>query len=124
MAITVTPTLTPSGMERASAACLARGMAVRDSKRRRREDAEGPADRVKVRNAEIVRASGPVSLPGVIGAAVVQAARRSAHLTRQRLAWQLNVSVAAVRSWESGTIPLFAIPYGQIQQLAQALDRA
>jgi hypothetical protein len=34
------------------------------------------------------------------------------------------VRVATVRSWESGTIPLFAVPYGQLQQLAQALDRA
>jgi len=29
-----------------------------------------------------------------------------------------------VRSWESGTIPLYAVPYGQLQQLAQASDRA
>ena len=60
----------------------------------------------------------------MIGAAVVQAARRSAHLTRLRLARQLNVSVTTVRSWESGTIPLYAVPYGQLQQLAQASDRA
>jgi transcriptional regulator with XRE-family HTH domain len=60
----------------------------------------------------------------VIGAAVVQAALRSANLTRRRLARQLNVSVSTVRSWENGTIPLFAMPYGQLQQLAHALDRA
>jgi transcriptional regulator with XRE-family HTH domain len=60
----------------------------------------------------------------VIGAAVVQAARRSAHLTQLRLARQLNVSVATVRSWEAGIIPLFALPYGQLEQLAQYLDRA
>jgi hypothetical protein len=29
-----------------------------------------------------------------------------------------------VRSWESGTFPLFAVPYGQLQQLAWALNRA
>jgi transcriptional regulator with XRE-family HTH domain len=60
----------------------------------------------------------------VIGAAVVRAARRSAHLTRPRLARQLKVSLATVRSWENGTIPLFSVPYGQLQQLAQVLDRA
>jgi len=101
-----------------------RGMAARDSRRRWRGSALLSADRTKVRNTEILRVSGPASPPGVIGAAVVQAARRSAHLTRLRLARQLNVSVATVRSWESGTIPLFAVPYGQLQQLAQALNRA
>jgi hypothetical protein len=40
------------------------------------------------------------------------------------LARQLNVSVATVRSYESGTIPLFAVPYRQLERLAQALDRA
>ena len=34
------------------------------------------------------------------------------------------MSVDTVRSWENGTIPLFAVPYGQLQQLVQALDRA
>jgi transcriptional regulator with XRE-family HTH domain len=126
MAITVTADLDGFGHGAGvSRMTPRRGIAKRDARRRRREGAEGPADRVKVPNVEILRASGPVSpLPGVIGAAVVQAARRSAHLTRLRLARQLNVGVATVRSWESGTIPLFAVPYGQLQQLAQALDRA
>lgn len=75
-------------------------------------------------DTQVTRISGPVPPHGVIGAAVVQAARRSAHLTRPRLARQLNVSVATVRSWENGTIPLFSVPYGQLQQLAQILDRA
>lgn len=101
-----------------------RGRAVRDSRRRWRGVAELPADRARARNAEILRVSGSASPPGAIGAAVVQAARRSAHLTRLHLARQLNVSVATVRSWESGTIPLFAVPYAQLQQLAQVLDRA
>ena len=60
----------------------------------------------------------------MIGAAVIQAARRSAHLTRPSLARLLNVSAATVRSWENGTIPLFSVPYGQLQQLADALKRA
>jgi DNA-binding transcriptional regulator YiaG len=97
---------------------------VRDLRRRRRGVAELPADRAKVRSAEILRVSASVSPAGAIGAAVVQATRRSAHLTRLRLARQLNVSVATVRSWENGTIPLFAVPYGQLERLAQALDRA
>ena len=29
-----------------------------------------------------------------------------------------------LRSWENGTIPLFSTPYGQLQQLAETLDRA
>jgi transcriptional regulator with XRE-family HTH domain len=96
---------------------------VRDPRRRWRGVAELPADRDKVGIAEILGVSGSASPPGVIGAAVVQAARRSAHLTRLRLARQLNVSVTTVRSWESGTIPLFAVPHGQLERLAHALDR-
>src|SRR5579871_1006329 len=122
MAITVTADFDGFGHRAGVSRMPRHGIAV---KRTRREGAEGPANRVKVPNAEILRASGPASpLPGVIGAAVVQAARRSAHLTRQRLARQLNVSVTTVRSWESGTIPLFAVHYGQLKQLAQTLDRA
>ena len=66
----------------------------------------------------------PVSPPGVIGAAIVRAARRSARLSRIGLARRLNVSTATVRGWESGIVPLFCVPYGQLQQLAQALDGA
>jgi hypothetical protein len=29
-----------------------------------------------------------------------------------------------VRAWENGTIPLFSVPYGQLQQLAEVLDHA
>jgi transcriptional regulator with XRE-family HTH domain len=60
----------------------------------------------------------------VIGAAVVQAARFSAHLTRRRLARLLNVRVTTVRSWENGTIPLFCMPYGELQQLSETFSRA
>ncbi len=60
----------------------------------------------------------------MIGAAVVQAARSSAHLTRRRLARLLNVRVATVRSWENGTIPLFCMPYGELQQLSETFSRA
>ncbi len=67
---------------------------------------------------------GPASAPGVIGGAVIRAARRSAHLTRLSLARALAVSPATVRAWENGTIPLFGVPYGQLRQLADALRAA
>src|SRR5262249_48332161 len=75
-------------------------------------------------SAEVKRISGPVSPPGVVGGSVIQAARRSAHLTRPSLARLLNVSTATVHAWENGIIPLFSLPYGQLQQLATALNRA
>jgi hypothetical protein len=34
------------------------------------------------------------------------------------------VSTTTVRAWETGTIPLFSVPYGQLQQLAAALNEA
>jgi hypothetical protein len=36
----------------------------------------------------------------------------------------LNLSTATVRAWENGTIPLFCVPYGQLQRLAAALNQA
>lgn len=101
-----------------------RGKGVRDSRRWWRRIAALPADQAKGPNAEILRVPGPVSQPGVIGAAVVRAARRSAHLTRPRLARLLKVRVATVRSWENGTIPLFSLPYGELQQLSETFSRA
>ena len=77
----------------------------------------------KRRDAKPGLPSAPASPHGVIGAAVVQATRRSAHLTRLRLARQLKVSAATVRSWENGTVPLFSVPYGQLQRLAEVLGR-
>ena len=125
MAITVTADLDGFGYRAGVSRMMPRrGRAVRDSRCRWRGAAERAADQAKMLDPEIPRLSGSVSPPGAIGAAVIQAARRSAHLTRLRLARQLNVSVATVRSWESGIIPLFAVPYGQLEQLAQALDRA
>jgi DNA-binding transcriptional regulator YiaG len=67
---------------------------------------------------------GPVSPPGAIGGTLIRAARRSAHLTQLRLARTLKVSTATVRAWENGTIPLFSIPYGQLQGLAAVLNQA
>jgi len=125
MAITVTASLdTPGHGTRVSRMMSHRGKAVRDSRRWWRKIAAFPADQAKELNAEILRIPGPVSPPGVIGAAVIRAARSSAHLTRPRLAQQLNVNVATVRSWENGTIPLFCVPYDQLRKLAHVLDRA
>jgi len=36
----------------------------------------------------------------------------------------LSVTPATVRMWETGTCPLFAVPYGQLCQLADAFRRA
>ncbi len=65
----------------------------------------------------------PVTPPGVIGGAVIHALRSSAGLTRRTLARTLTVTPATVRCWENGTIPLFAVPYDQIKQLAAALSQ-
>jgi len=64
------------------------------------------------------------SPPGVIGAAVIKAARRSARLSQRRLARMLSVSPATVRMWETGTCPLFAVSYDQLCHLADTLRRA
>jgi len=66
----------------------------------------------------------PASPPGVIGGAVIRAARRSARLSQRHLARMLSVSPATVRMWETGTCPLFAVPYGQLCHLADTLRRA
>jgi transcriptional regulator with XRE-family HTH domain len=64
-----------------------------------------------------------VSPPGVIGGVVIQASRLSANLTRRQLARTLAVTPSTVRNWENGTVSLFAVPYTQICQLADALDQ-
>jgi transcriptional regulator with XRE-family HTH domain len=66
----------------------------------------------------------PTSPPGVIGGAIIRAARRSAHMTLRRLAKSLGVKRATVRGWENGTSPLFCLPHGQLRQLAAALRDA
>jgi transcriptional regulator with XRE-family HTH domain len=81
----------------------------------------GPASRIDKREDS---ERFPVSPPGVIGAAIIKAARRSAGLTRRRLARMLEVRPAVVRAWENGTTPLFCVDYSQIRHLANALSRA
>lgn len=66
----------------------------------------------------------PTSPPGVIGGAVIQAARKSARMSRRKLARMLAVSPDAVRRWEDGTCPLFCVPYDGLFRLAAALDQA
>src|SRR5579871_1789718 len=101
-----------------------RSNVARVSPRRSRGRSAISAQLAKRPSTHTMRMSVPVSPPGVIGAAVVRAARRSARLSRISLARRLNVSTATVRGWESGILPLFSVPYGQLQQLAQALQRA
>ena len=62
----------------------------------------------------------PVSRPGLIGATFLKAARRSARMTRRRLARAAGVSLATVRAWENGTCPLYCVGYQQLRQLADA----
>lgn len=73
---------------------------------------------------EVTSMSGPTSPSGVIGGAIIKAARRSAQLTRRSLARMLQVSTATVRGWENGAVPLFCLPYDQLRQLAAALNGA
>jgi hypothetical protein len=66
----------------------------------------------------------PASAPGVIGGAVVSAARRSASLSRSDLASAMAVSPTIVSGWEDGTRPLFCVRYDRLHQLADALHHA
>jgi transcriptional regulator with XRE-family HTH domain len=66
---------------------------------------------------------GLVLVPGVIGSAVVAAARCSAGLTRSGLARSLGFRPATVRGWENGEVPLYGVPYTELRRLAQALGR-
>jgi transcriptional regulator with XRE-family HTH domain len=64
------------------------------------------------------------SAPGVIGSAIIRAARRSADLSKQDLARMLTADPSTVRAWENGVLPLFSVSYHQLCQLADALHRA
>jgi transcriptional regulator with XRE-family HTH domain len=66
----------------------------------------------------------PASPPGVIGGAIIRAARRSAHLTLRQLARSLGVDPATVCGWQNGTSPLFCLSHDQLRQLAAALRDA
>jgi len=81
----------------------------------------GLPGQARVQPGENVLATSP---PGVIGGAVIQAARKSACISRRKLARMLAVSSDAVRRWEDGTCPLFCVPYDGLLRLAAALDEA
>jgi transcriptional regulator with XRE-family HTH domain len=66
----------------------------------------------------------PVSAPGVIGGAIVRAARKSARKSRRKLARMLTVSPDTVCRWEDGTCALFCVPYADLCRLAAAFDQA
>ena len=66
----------------------------------------------------------PVSAPGVIGGAIVRAARKSARMSRRKLAKMLTISPDTVRRWEDGTCPLFCVPYADLCRLAAAFEQA
>jgi transcriptional regulator with XRE-family HTH domain len=66
----------------------------------------------------------PISAPGVIGGAIVRAARKSARMSLRKLARMLCISPDAVRGWEDGTCPLFCVPYADLCRLAAAFDQA
>jgi transcriptional regulator with XRE-family HTH domain len=66
----------------------------------------------------------PASAPGVIGGAVIRAARRSANLSEHKLAGMLAVSLTTVRDWENGSRPLYCVRYDQLRRLAEALRQA
>ncbi len=64
------------------------------------------------------------SAPGVIGGAIIRAARHSASLSRGDLADMLTVDPGTVRDLENGSRPLFCMPYQQLCQLADTLHEA
>jgi transcriptional regulator with XRE-family HTH domain len=68
-----------------------------------------------------VQAWPATSPPGVIGGAVITAARRSAGLTRRTLARRLAVAPATVRAWETGALPLYCVSYDQLRSLARVV---
>jgi len=71
-----------------------------------------------------VQAWPATSPPGVIGGAVITAARRSAGLTRRTLARRLAVAAATVRAWETGALPLYCVSYDQLHALARVLSES
>ena len=78
-------------------------------------------NRVEAQTREALPSLSP---PGVIGGAVIRAARRSARISRRRLARMLAVSPRTVRRWENGTCPLFSVRYHDLCRVAAALDQA
>ena len=78
-------------------------------------------NRVEAQTREALPSLSP---PGVIGGAVIRAARRSARISRRRLARMLAVSHRTIRRWENGTCPLFSVRYHDLCRVAAAFDQA
>jgi transcriptional regulator with XRE-family HTH domain len=58
---------------------------------------------------------------GVIGGAVVTGLRRSTGLSRRALGRRLGLSRTEIRRWESGTTPLYCVPYICLARLAETV---
>lgn len=80
-----------------------------------------PAIPVQSRAGRVRDQREPISPPGVIGGAVIAAARRSAGLSRRTLARSLAVTPATVRAWETGALPLYRVSYDDLRELANQL---
>ena len=68
--------------------------------------------------AAVSRPATQPARPGVIGGALLQAARRNAGLTRRDLARLLAVTRTTVKHWEHGTLPLFDVDYCTLRRAA------
>jgi transcriptional regulator with XRE-family HTH domain len=64
-----------------------------------------------------------VSPPGVIGGALIRAARHSVKLARHELAQAIGLDNETVRDLEHGETALFCVPYDLLRQVAGALAR-
>lgn len=59
---------------------------------------------------------------GAIGAAIIRSARSSARMPLRTLAAAVHVSLREARAWETGTVPLYCVPYTQLRAVAVALE--
>lgn len=62
--------------------------------------------------------------PGTIGGALVRAARCRIRLSQRGLAQRVAVTKVTVAHWEAGSTPLYCTNFGQLRQLAAALNPA
>lgn len=66
----------------------------------------------------------PASPPGVIGGAVIRATRKSARISRRKLARIMGANPRTVRRWENGASPLFSVTYADLSRLNAAFEQA
>jgi transcriptional regulator with XRE-family HTH domain len=110
----------PIGTARISIPRISRTGSRRLSRNARRSRTELAADLAGTQTIQDC----PVSPPGVIGGAVIRGARKSARISRRKLARILAASPRTVRGWENGTCPLFSVTYNDLGRLAAAFDQA